>query len=145
MLCVEMAVVASAKGAESAASRGSSHGLLLVGGSTLLESAVVPVCGSAPLSQLTVLPAVTAPLRTAPSSALPEDSSHGLAHGKNLGFLYPRYMYVHTYIHVQYNILKSNSDSVLFSLYKELRQFHARCVRTMSRTFTPHLDPSHLN
>ena len=84
MLCVEMAVVASAKGAESAASRGSSHGLLLVGGSTLLESAVVPVCGSAPLSQLTVLPAVTAPLRTAPSSALPEDSSHGLARGKNL-------------------------------------------------------------
>ena len=99
MLCVEMAVVASAKGAESAASRGSSHGLLLVGGSTLLESAVVPVCGSAPLSQLTVLPAVTAPLRTAPSSALPEDSSHGLAHGKNLGFLYPRYMYVHTYMY----------------------------------------------
>ena len=34
------------------------------------------------------------------------------------------------------------------TLYTELRQFHARCVRTMSRTnlqFTPHLDPSHLN
>ena len=53
-------------------------------------------------------------------------------------------MYI-LYIHVQYNILKSNSDSVLFSLYKELRQFHARCVRTMSRTSTPNLDSSHLN
>ena len=41
------------------------------------------VCGSAPLSQLTVLPALTAPLRSAPSSALPENSSQGLVSGKN--------------------------------------------------------------
>ena len=44
--------------------------------------AVVQVCGLAPLSQATVLLAMVAPLRSAPASALPEDSSQGLVKEK---------------------------------------------------------------
>jgi len=63
--------------------------VLSVGGSTLLESADPGLDGSASLSQPTVLLAMVVPLRSAPASALPEDSSQGLAREKTLSiFLY---------------------------------------------------------